>query len=85
MRIVLASVLLAAALSGAAALHGYTETHTFTNCAPSGLAPIPRSGGLYSNRTCVVKKHPGWADPLAIFLAVAGIGSSAAVLTSRRH
>jgi hypothetical protein len=60
--IFLGTLIVAAALGGALWLAGYEEE--------PNLAEYERGG--------FIKRAPSWADPLAVFIAVAGVGAGAA-------
>jgi hypothetical protein len=74
-RKVLAILFLAAALAGSLAIHNYTYT-TYTTTTYSALGLRSRDGSsIYSHESYTHK--PGWGDPLALALAVIGIGTVA--------
>lgn len=65
---VLAVAIIAIALAGAIWLHSYTETVAASTPDDSFGSSLRRPF------TGEHQEHPSWADPAAIFIAVAGVG-----------
>jgi hypothetical protein len=82
MRILIATVLLAASLPGALILHRHTERRTRTECiyaTCAGALDVPQD-----YRQVTVSVRPSWADPAALVALIVGVGFTLAVLVSRR-
>ena len=79
-RIILGSLVIALALSAAVWLRSTTYS------CPAKSAPIHFSSGFHACSTLggnVGATYKGWHDPLAIFVAIAGLGLGAAIIVSR--
>lgn len=88
-RIALASLVVGLSLAGAAWLHGSKLTHVPRHCqtGPVGGPLVScdsgnRFGGGWVWDKPAHNKQAPWQDPLAIFLAIAGLGAGVAILTS---
>ena len=84
-RRVLAVLIAASSLAAGVWLHGYEETRLETVQlevgAPSSSGS--RANRLYEEATVERQVHPSWADPAAIFVVVAGLGSAGVLFFSR--
>jgi hypothetical protein len=69
-RIFLAALLLAGALGGAVWLHGHRVLRHY-DCGYS--------------EPCGIRRHPSWADPAAIALAVVGFGAAGGIISAGRR
>jgi hypothetical protein len=81
MRITLGALIAAAALGGALWLHDEYRVRTWR-------VVCPQSGGRYTDLLCTPGvRHRGhrWADPAAVFIAIAGLGVGAAVVVGKRR
>ena len=95
MRIFLAFLVAALALGGALALHRYEETYEVTHEVPINHPPVregtlppsyvPGRSGPTREETFTQKRHPAWADPIAVVVAIAGVGAGAGIAFSRRR
>jgi hypothetical protein len=75
MRVFIGALVVAVALGGAVWLGGYQETK------PVGV-PASVNGVTFVPDVKTYREDPSWADPLAVFIAVAGVGAGAAVIVS---
>jgi len=80
-RVFLGFLVAALALGGAVWLFSYEAgSKTVGVGRPRNL----RSGIVYA-RTATVSTEAGWEDPLAVVLAVAGVGAGVAIIASGRR
>jgi hypothetical protein len=85
--ILTAALIAATALATAYWLHANTTKlgdYTLTHHGEDVLAP---SGDFVSAGygTEVIARHASWQDPIAVFVAVAGLGVAVVVLPRHRH
>lgn len=97
-RILLASVVLAASLSGSLLLHRHTASVVGGRCTPSGFGtlgiPCPGDGSAFecnASAPCpnalpyTVSAKPSWDDPVAIIVLVLGVGPAGSIVLVRRR
>lgn len=84
-RRVLAVLIAASSLAAGVWLHDYEETRTRTIRVEAGAPSSFGSGRnrVYENAAVERQEHPSWADPAAIFVVAAGLGTAGVLLFAR--